>query len=208
MFAICVFGDSLVFGRGDNKDRGWVGRLRKYVETKDYYNAVYNLGVPGDSTSELLERFETECKARTQKYWPGDNSVIMIGIGANDSRAVDTPENVQTMPTIFEGNISRLIKESKKYADKIVLIGLMPVDEQITNPYEATFFNNKCIEKYNKILKKSCIKEKVLFIDIFDKFKGLNYVKLLDDGLHPNAKGYEKMYEIIKESLVKHKIIN
>ncbi len=64
MFAITVIGDSIVFGRGNNKDRGWVGRLGKYFEVQDYYNAVYNLGIPGDISTNLIKRFDVECKSR------------------------------------------------------------------------------------------------------------------------------------------------
>ena len=60
MYGISVFGDSITFGRGNNLDRGWCGRLRKYFESKDYYNCLYNLGLCGDTTNKLLERFDAE----------------------------------------------------------------------------------------------------------------------------------------------------
>ena len=31
---------------------------------------------------------------------------------------------------------------------------------------------------------------------MFQEFSRLDYKKLLDDGLHPNSEGYQKMYEI------------
>jgi lysophospholipase L1-like esterase len=34
-----------------------------------------------------------------------------------------------------------------------------------------------------------------------------NYLSLLDDGLHPNSKGYDFMYENIKQFLIENKLI-
>ena len=74
---ICVFGDSVTWGAWDNKG-GWVSRLRAFIESgnRDYF--VYNLGVSGDTTKELLGRFDIEAKARSP-------NIIIFQIGDNDS---------------------------------------------------------------------------------------------------------------------------
>jgi len=208
MFGILAFGDSIVFGRGNNLDRGWVGRLRKYFESKDYYNGVYNLGIPGNTSEDLLKRFETECKARIKISRPEDKFIILLGIGINDSRFNDNLDNPQTNEEDFKNNILKLIEISKKYTKHIVFIGLTPVDESLTSPYETTYFFNKRIEKFNKIIKEGCSESKTLFLDIFNEIKPMDYPALLDDGVHPNEKGYEEIYKIIKEFLIKNKLIN
>ncbi|MBW2999358.1 hypothetical protein KY339_01690 [Candidatus Woesearchaeota archaeon] len=208
MFAICVFGDSLIFGRGDNLNRGWVGRLRKYFEAKDYYNAVYNLGIPGNNTNDLLNRFETECKARIKENHPEDKHVILIGIGLNDSKYIDKPGNPEVKQEIFKKNIKQLIEIAKKYTPEVIFIGLTSVDENRTNPYETTFFLNDRVKQYNDMIMECCNDNNILFIDIFDEWQKLDYAELLDDGLHPNAKGYEKIYGIVKDFLIGHKIID
>ncbi|MBD3405675.1 MAG: hypothetical protein GF411_06035 [Candidatus Lokiarchaeota archaeon] len=156
MFAICAFGDSIVFGRGDNLDRGWVGRLRKYFEIKDQYNALYNLGIPGNSTTELLDRLDTECKARLKQYHEGDRFVILIGIGINDSRFVGSLDKPQTEKGVFRKNILKIIETAKIYSNEIVFIGLTPVDEKLTNPYEDTFFLNSRIKEFNAVIQDCC----------------------------------------------------
>ena len=207
MNAILCFGASITFGRGEQPCLGWVGRLKNYFEAKDYYNAVYNLGISGNTSVDLLNRFEIECKARTKKKRPEDKFVILIGIGTNDSRFVDTPNNPQTTPDDFKTNISKLLEIAKKYSSEIVFVGLTPVDESKTNPYETTFFFNERVEQYNNIIKDSCNKENVLFVNLFEAWKELNYTKLLGDGLHPNSEGYDKMYESIKEFLIEKELI-
>jgi len=210
MFGILAFGDSIVFGRGNNIDRGWAGRMRKYFEAKDYYNGFYNLGIPGNSTADLLERIDTECKARIKINRQEDKFVVLIGIGINDSRLIGKLDNPQVKEDDFKNNILKLIKISKKYTEHVVFIGLTPVDESKTKPYEETYFLNERIEKFNEIIKESCAKNKILFVDMLDEIKNkkINFAKLLDDGLHPNAKGYEEMHKIIKKFLIENKLIS
>jgi len=202
MKAILCFGASITFGRGDQVNGGWTGRLKKYWEANDYYNAVYNLGIPGNTTADLLERFETECKARAVKKRDDDKFVILFGIGTNDTKYIDNTDNAQTLPKEFEENINKLINIAKKYSDKIGVIGLIPVNESKTNPYENTYFFNKRIKEFNSIMKKCCKNGSIYFIDLFSKWESMKYNNLLGDGLHPNAKGYDLMFGQIKEFLV------
>jgi len=205
MFGILAFGASITFGRGNSVNGGWAGRFKKYFEAQDYYNSLYNLGIPGDSTTDLLRRFEVECQARIKFKRPGDKFVILIGIGTNDSRLVNNKP--QTKPEVFKKNILKLIKLSQKYTQSISFIGLTPVDEKRTQPYETTYFFNERIEKYNNIIKECCQENKILFLDMFEKWKNFDASKLLGDGLHPSAEGYEKMYQVIKNFLIKNKLI-
>ena len=206
MFGILVFGDSIVFGRGEKPALGWAGRLKQYFEEQDPYNAVYNLGIPGDTTGDLLERFDTEAKARIHYYFPEDKYIVIFGIGTNDARCIETPDKHQTKPDEFRQNILTLIKKAKKHAKKhakhIVFVGLLPVNEDITNPFEDTYFTNKRQKEYNEIIKACCEQEKIEFIDLLDEWLKADYKNLLEDGLHPNSKGYERMYETVKNFLV------
>ncbi len=199
MYGILVLGDSISYGRGEFLNLGWAGRLKKDFESKDQYNCLFNLGIPGDTSTTLLNRFETAIQSRIKYKYPEDKFIIMIAIGINDSRGIDSPTKHQTKKQEFKKNIEELIKIAKKYTKDVIILGLTPVDETITNPFEDTYFVNDIIEEYNKILKEST-ENKAIFIDIFDELIKLNYQELLSDGLHPNKKGYEKIYQIIKNS--------
>lgn len=60
-------------------------------------------------------------------------------------------------------------------------------------------WENKGIEKYDKIIEKICKNQQVEFIPLFD----LINEKDLIDGMHPHAKGHEKIFNQIKEYLLK-----
>ena len=53
------------------------------------------------------------------------------------------------------------------------------------------------------IVKEKCKENDIRFIDMFEELDPSH----LDDGLHPNTKGYEKMYGIIKDFLSKNEMI-
>ncbi|MFT4244271.1 MAG: GDSL-type esterase/lipase family protein [Candidatus Woesearchaeota archaeon] len=207
MFGICVFGDSLTFGRGDNINSGWCEKLKRNFESQDYYNCLYNLGVCGDTTEYILKRFDVETKSRIRLKREGDRYIIIISVGLNDSRLVGENKTPQTEIKKFEENIQVLIQKAKKYTFEIMFIGLTPVDELLTLNYEDTTFTNERISKFNEIIKSSCQKNNILFFDMFENFSKLNYQELLGDGLHPNSQGYEEMYKLIKEFLFKQKVL-
>ena len=196
MTQILIFGDSIAYGAFDKKG-GWAERLKEKLMGKDVL--VYNLGVSGDTTIDLLERFEQETRARY------DNDTLLIfEVGINDSYHSDiTPE-------MFENNVQELIKKAKKYSKKIVFLGLTPVDESKTNPLpwnKNAFYKNNKIQKYDNITKEVCKRNSVWFIGISSSFARKGYKSILDDGLHPNSKGHEKIFEIVKDFLIKNKII-
>ena len=53
MHGILCFGDSITFGRGETPNIGWAGRLKKYFESKDFYNVLYKR----NNLIELLSSF-------------------------------------------------------------------------------------------------------------------------------------------------------
>ena len=68
---ILIFGDSIIYGAWD-REGGWAARLRKFLDEKtlteeDFYCLVYNLGISGDTTEDLLERFEFETEQRIKE---------------------------------------------------------------------------------------------------------------------------------------------
>ena len=207
MKSIIAFGDSITFGRFDESKGGWVARLKKYYEDQDIYHAVYNQGVPGDNSKGLLQRIDVECISRARYVWDGDKHVILIAIGINDSRGFETPDNLDVPPDEYEKNVRQIIEIAKKHSKEIAIIGITPVDEKITNPFENTYFTNARIEEYNKILKTIAEENKIPFIDVYNEMKNQDYTKLLADGVHPNSKGYDFIYGVVKDKLLKTKLI-
>ncbi len=213
MLRILIFGDSITHGAWDKKG-GWADRLKSFCMEKSLDNSefdcsVYNLGISGDTTEDLMERFEFETKQRVK----GEKGIVIIfAIGINDSCFVKSKNIFLVAENDFKENIQKLIKTSGKYTPKIIFVGLTPVEENKTNPFlqstTGKSYKNKYIKKYDDIIKSICQENNIHFIDMFSEFSELDYKKLLEDGLHPNLAGHKKMFEIVKDFLVEHKIVN
>jgi acyl-CoA thioesterase I len=208
MIGILCFGDSITFGRGEQPCLSWVGRLKSYFEPKDFWNCVYNLGIAGETSADLLKRFDSEAQPRT-KSLRQDKYIIIISIGLNDTRWDGLPE--EDKPRVsdeeFENNIKELIKKAQSYSAELVFLGLTPVDEKKTLPFETTSFKNEKIKSFNDIIKKNCEESNVLFLDIFDKLNNEQWSAMLADGVHPNEKGYDQIYGLVKDFLIEKRMI-
>ncbi len=199
MVRICVLGDSTCSEEYYYSYPNWVALLRERFGTED---SIFNLGISGETTQGLLQRVEVECLAR-------EPEVIIICTGANDSRFVNiTPESVATPEDEFKDNVEQIIAICKEFTSKIIWIGNTPCVESKTAPTiwsDTEYFVNSSLKRYNDFIKHICLKEKVIFIDMFEKWSKLDYKSILDeeDGLHPNAEGYRLMYEEVLKVLPK-----
>lgn len=180
---ITAWGDSITYGAGDEQALGWVGRLRKAFYEDDC--EIYNRGVCGDTTDDLLERFDNEMRST-------EPSVLLFAIGINDSKFLEG-SNEQKVPfQTFQKNVETLISKAQESKGKIFVIGLTEVKEEDIE--SSSIFTNQSIQQYNSYLRDITEGKDIWFIDM----KGvLNTDTDLVDGLHPNAEGYEKMFQKI-----------
>ena len=199
MYKILSFGDSIIFGRGVAKSKSYISRLANFFDAVDRYGfLVFNLGVPGESSQELLERLEEECMVRLESTLNSE-VIILIAIGINDAKFVDNLNNFKTPIEIFSKNIDAIINLLRRYTKNILFVGLTPVNESQTNHGGASFFLNSNIKKYNDIIRDVCAEKNVYFVEIFNKWISDNYLNLLaEDGIHLNEFGHRKIFNEIE----------
>jgi len=201
MKTICIFGDSITHGVFDEEMGGWANRLLLYFwsEWEKYFTEVYHLGINGDTTDGLLRRFNFEAKARNP-------DIVIFAIGINDS-IYYSGQNFDDNNDAFKLNLEILIKEARLYTDKIVFVGLTNVDENKVQPYPESEtvgnYSNDKIDVLDNIIEKVCGDSKIYYV----KIKDLLSHEDLHDGLHPNAKGHQKIFEKMKDFLVESKIV-
>lgn len=78
---ICVVGDDLVSGLGDPKALGWTGRVAARTPHPAGGLAVFPLGIPGEGTPGLLERWRAET---TRRYTSSTDNRLVVGLGSTD----------------------------------------------------------------------------------------------------------------------------
>ena len=176
----CVFGDSVT--QAAYVPVGWVELLRQYLEQRyaqDFIN-VFNLGIGGDTTSDVLRRFNSEALLRNP-------TSVIFAVGINDTKE-DNPEK-------FENNLAELIGEAKRYTQGIIFIGLVLGDWQGVDP-----FSQDKTTRYNQLIKKIVRPKDCGFISLQEKLNAEDF----QDGLHPNTQGHQKMFEVIREYFIAH----
>ena len=131
---------------------------------------VVNLGVPGDTTRDILWRVEE------LKEQQGDEIYLMAGV--NDVimgfSAEKTLENYRTL--IF------MLKEKFR---RVTAISILPVDN---------ICRNEKIEELNKEIEGITLQAQVNYLDIYSEFTGVDGridVRYTTDGVHLSSRGYE-----------------
>ncbi len=196
---ICIFGASSTWGAWDYEKSGWANRLRLFLDSENYDIFTYNLGVSGDTTNELLKRFDVEAEARQP-------TLIIFSIGDNDSIYIKSQNKQMVSLQQFEKNLQKLIDKAKKFTNIIIFLGCKKVDELKTTPIPwgtDYYYTNKNLSLYNQKIKEVSNKNKVHYLEIFDLLKNEDF----EDGLHPNPQGHQKLFLKVKEFLLDKKLL-
>jgi lysophospholipase L1-like esterase len=212
MKQILIFGASITHGTG-GENGGWADKVKLSLH-KDMYGTsnagesyqVYELGVPGQALSDILDRFMAELHPRMHEK--PENICIVLAAGANDSKAVDAADNHLKTPDDFAANVHSFIHLAKDYTTNILCVGIAPVDESKTTPKQnplnghESYFSNERIKIFEQALQRTCETEGVYFVSVFDQVPAdwqQNY--LWQDGLHPNEAGHEWLRSQIEPKL-------
>ena len=190
---ILIFGDSITWGAYDPEQGGWATRLRNYFEEKDSDTDVYNLGISGDTTADLLERIEVEAKSR-------EPNLIIFAIGINDAQFIHSTNCLRVSLDEFQQNLAKLLAITKKFTDRVVFVGLTRVDESKTTPIPWNTdksYTNENIEQLDNVIKKFCEDNKLKFIPMESVVGSDDLI----DGLHPNSKGHIKIFNRMKSEV-------
>lgn len=179
---IGIWGDSITYGAGDDEALGWVGRVRKSLFNESE-TEVYNFGVCGDTTENLLKRFSVEAKGIQPDK-------IVFAVGINDSKYPPGETANKVSIEKFKQNIQTLLSEARKFTDKIFVVSATKVDSACES-WGGTRFLNTEIQRYNATLRECTKAANSIFIDVFES---LDTSTDLADGLHPNASGYQKLF--------------
>lgn len=192
---ILVFGDSITYGQRDLELGGWVNRLRLALANDSSIPGchVFNMGISGQTTGEVLERLDRECRGRVLE---GFRNIIILAAGINDTQILNG--EILVGEDEFRGNVRGLIAQAKSNADRVIYVGLTPVKESATNPWDRVSSWRNCrIERYDAIIQEVCAEEDVRYIRMYD----LIDPETNKDGLHPSEESHELMACVMKSVL-------
>lgn len=192
---ICIFGDSITWGPRLPFRVAWANLLRNHLEKNtDNLYSVYDLGIDGDTTSRVINRFDVEAQSRAPQ-------VIIFNVGTNDSLFRASEDNPETSLIDFELNMQVLIDKARIFTDKIMIVGLVKGSDVLTTPLiQSTTkksYTKVRIKTYDAKLKDIAQKNKLIFVNINDKLQDNDF----DDGLHPNINGHLKIFDTVSKEL-------
>lgn len=151
-----------------------------------------NRGIGGQTTSELLERFERELLA-------ANPDVIVVMGGTNDIAGLGGPT---TVDAIF-ANIAQMVWLAQKYRVAVVLCSVLPAHEFYCCPDVHPV---PLIRALNRKLRRFARRNSLVFADYYslmvDRRKGIGKA-WSDDGVHPNKLGYARMLPLTQDAILK-----
>lgn len=194
---IAVFGASIAYGCWDLEKGGWVNRLRLCLDNDSHYHLIYNFGVPGNNSVELAKHIDSQAPSV-------EPDVIIVTIGVNDSALLKDKTNRIGLET-YGMNVRVILQTAKKHADRVIFLGLAPVDEHLSAPVSwdnESFYRNAEIMRYNDVAQQACTEAEAEFLDAYRKLATSEiYRTSLGDGLHPDALGHQLIYEMVRDAL-------
>ncbi|HEY1074756.1 MAG TPA: GDSL-type esterase/lipase family protein [Patescibacteria group bacterium] len=206
MAQIYAFGDSITYGSWDTEYSGWANRLRLYFDQKTQeedtpFTYFYNLGIPGENTDSLVKRFQSETEIRFRK---NEDYTFLFAFGANDACFTPSKGEFQVPVERYKQNLDSVINQAKEIASKVFILNITPVVDELTvAPIGKDKSRlNKYIEPYNQAVSELAQKNSIQLIDVHSAFMQHDLPTLFcEDGLHPNAKGHEIIFDLMKRSL-------
>jgi len=169
-YKIVGFGDSLMAGYGLDAGLGFPEKLQKALQEKGHDVVISNAGVSGDTTSGGLSRLDWSVPDGTQ--------LVILELGANDMLRGIGPE-------ITEKNLDAMITRLKERGIAVLVAG-MRAAPNLGPEYQAAF---------DAIYPRLAEKHGVPLYPFFLDGVAADRTVLLEDGMHPNAEGIDRMVE-------------
>ena len=206
---ILCFGDSITYGSLDFEGSGWYGELRRHMDglrsaNPEFYALTYNLGVPGEATDGLLERFALETEARFSLRQK-EEAVFIFQFGANDACVIPSTGKFRVEKEQYIKNLRTVVEQARNFGGAILFLNITPVIDRITENQldKDKSRKNAYVNEYNQALADFCAESQAPLIDISSLFIGDEDELISADGLHPTTKGHRVIADAVIPAVTK-----
>ncbi len=165
---VVVIGDSIVHGGIDKEFGGWVARLKIKSDNAKRGDHVFNLGLGGNSSRDMLARAEAEIRARQ-----GHVKNVIFSTGTNDM-------NLKMPLAEYKSNLEQLGRIASGFGKKVYFMGLFLRTDRDSAKETA---------EYDAAIRAVCKDGGYTYIPTDDVICKED----LMDGCHPNARGHAKL---------------
>lgn len=173
---VVFLGDSITAGYELPEAEAYPALVESRLAEAGHPIQLLNAGVSGDTTEGALRRLDWVLRDTPD--------IVVIQLGANDAfRATD--------PATIEANLIRLIERIQERDITPVLLG-MRIPPSYGEDYAERF-----AQLYDRVAQQTAVAYQPFFMSEVAGHPELN----LEDGIHPNAQGHEKLAERVVELL-------
>jgi len=169
---IVALGDSLTAGLGLPQSESFPAKLEATLKAQGRNVTVVNAGVSGDTVSAALDRLDWAL--------PPNTSAVIVELGGNDA--------LQGLPPAeIEASLARIIERAKAKGLPVLIAGMESprnMGKDYVDQFHAIY--RDLAERYGALLYP-------FFLDGVALDPGL----MQEDGIHPNAKGVDRIVQCI-----------
>ncbi len=167
---VLCLGDSLTEGYGVEDDQAYPSVLERRLRDRGRAVRVINAGINGSTSASAVRRLRWQLKA--------EPDILVLALGGNDGlRGLDLSETKK--------NLSQAIELAKSHGVQVVLAGM-----QIPPNYGADY-----TREFRAMFPALAEEHDVVRIPFLLEGVAAQPELNLPDGIHPNAKGYERVVE-------------
>lgn len=191
---IGAIGDSFVAGVGDPEHLGWVGRLAAASHRDGLPLTLYNLGIRGDTTRDVLSRWRRELPPRLRPSGGGPvEARVVVSVGVNDTSPVPgTPGPAGRVgPAASAAHLDMLLGELSDLGWGLLVAGPPPV----ADPEQTSR-----IRELDRRFADVCGGAGVPYVGVLDALAddaAWTAEVAAGDGSHPAAGGYARLAGIV-----------
>ena len=179
-------GDSFVNGTGDPSYWGWTGRVCIAAHQHGHDITAYNLGVRGDTSSDILDRWFSEVSLRLSSP---EESRVVFSFGVNDTTLEQGKLRVNPQNSLEN---TRQILTAARARFPVLMVGLAPI---------ADLDQNLRISDLSQQFNQICQTLDIPYLDIFSALKASpTWMKEVaeNDGAHPREAGYTELAQSVQ----------
>jgi acyl-CoA thioesterase-1 len=173
---LVAFGDSLTAGYGLPPGQAFPDVLARALKAKGWDVEVVNAGVSGDTAADGLARFDWSV--------PEDGNAIIVELGANDMLRGANPATTEV-------TLSHILAKARDAHMATLLAGM------VAAPNYGADYKRRFDAIYPELAQRFGVALYPFFLDGVAANRPLQ----LDDGLHPNRAGVERIVEGILPSV-------
>ncbi len=175
---IMFFGDSITAGYGIDTQNAFPALIQQKIDSLDWNYKAVNAGLSGETSAGGLRRIDWMLRQPV--------SVFVMELGGNDGlRGIDLDATEKNLQKIID-------KVEAKYPDTKIIVTGMQVPPNLGPEYTQKFK-----EMYPELAEKNDTELIPYFLDDL----GGDSELMQSDGIHPTAKGHQKLAQKIWDTL-------